>query len=270
MTSAVSSPVPPSTAELRELATSVASEAAVLVMDQLDSAYDMDTKSSSTDVVTAVDRAAEELIVERIRTARPDDGLIGEEGTGVDGTSGYSWLIDPIDGTTNFVYGLPGFTVSVAVGLDSAAGGAGSPRGVVAGCVADPTHHDRTGQPRVFSAGRGLGASCNGRTLSVSAASDLATSLVATGFSYDPKRRARQGSSGGSRYSSLRIRGPRPLLCRRRLCRRLLRSRIELLGPRGWGTYRVRGRGRRRATSGGKRLGDDARETCASSKSPGR
>jgi len=191
----MTSSAPPSTAELQELATSVASEAARLVMDQLDSVYEMDTKSSSSDVVTAVDRAAEELIVERLRAARPDDGLIGEEGTGVEGSSGYSWLIDPIDGTTNFVYGLPGFTVSVAVGLDGAEGGAGSPEGVVAGCVVDPTHHDLAGQPRVFAAGRGLGASCNGRELSVSATSDLATSLVATGFSYDPARRARQGGS---------------------------------------------------------------------------
>lgn len=186
---------PPSTAELRDLATSVATEAAALVIEQLDSVYEMDTKSSSTDVVTAVDRAAEELIVRRLRAARPDDGLIGEEGTGVEGTSGYSWLIDPIDGTTNFVYGLPGFTVSVAVGLDGAEGGAGSPHGVVAGCVVDPTHHDRAGQPRVFSAGRGLGAKSNDRDLTVSSASDLATSLVATGFSYDPARRARQGGA---------------------------------------------------------------------------
>jgi len=186
---------PAATAELRDLAVSVASEAATLVMEQVESVYEMDTKSSSTDVVTAVDRAAEELIVDRLRAARPDDGLIGEEGTGVEGTSGYSWLIDPIDGTTNFVYGLPGFTVSVAVGLDGAEGGPGSPDGVVAGCVVDPTHRDRSGRLRVFSAGRGLGATCNERELAVTTATTLATSLVVTGFSYDPARRARQGTT---------------------------------------------------------------------------
>lgn len=185
---------PPSTTELHDLAVAAATEAADLVMEQLESAYEMETKSSSTDVVTAVDRAAEELIVDRLRTARPADGLIGEEGTGVEGTSGYSWLIDPIDGTTNFVYGLPGFTVSVAVGLDGAEGGPGSPNGIVAGCVVDPTHHDRAGRPRVFSAGRGDGALCNDRRLAVSSATDLATSLIATGFSYDPARRAQQAS----------------------------------------------------------------------------
>jgi myo-inositol-1(or 4)-monophosphatase len=73
-----------------------------------------DTKSTATDMVTEFDRASERLIVEGLRAARPGDGLIGEEGSSHEGTSGIDWLVDPIDGTTNFLYDLPGWAVSIA------------------------------------------------------------------------------------------------------------------------------------------------------------
>ena len=72
------------------------------------------TKSSATDMVTEFDRASEALIVRGIHAARPHDAIVGEEGTDAPGTSGVHWLIDPIDGTTNFLYGLPGWAVSIA------------------------------------------------------------------------------------------------------------------------------------------------------------
>ena len=73
-----------------------------------------DTKSSATDPVTAIDRASEELIRVRIGAARPDDGFLGEEGDTVVGTSGVEWVVDPIDGTVNFMYGIPAYAVSIA------------------------------------------------------------------------------------------------------------------------------------------------------------
>lgn len=72
------------------------------------------TKSSPTDVVTEMDTAAEKLIIERIRTHRPNDGFLGEEGEASEGTSGVRWVIDPIDGTVNYLYDLPGWCVSIA------------------------------------------------------------------------------------------------------------------------------------------------------------
>ena len=136
-----------------------------------------ETKSTATDMVTEYDRASERLIVERIRHARPHDGIVGEEGASVDGTSGIHWLIDPIDGTTNYLYGLPGYAVSIAARDDE---------GGLVGVVAIPTLGE------VYRARRGGGAWCNEQPIRCSDATDLATSLVATGFSYVAPRRRRQ------------------------------------------------------------------------------
>ena len=76
--------------------------------------HDVSTKTSATDMVTEYDRQSEALIVSGLLAARPDDGIVGEEGTDRPGTSGVQWLIDPIDGTTNFLYGLPGYAISIA------------------------------------------------------------------------------------------------------------------------------------------------------------
>ena len=170
---------PPAT-ELLALATRLAGDAAALLLDGLErDRVVVGTKSTPTDMVTEIDRASEALIVAGIRAARPDDAIIGEEGADQSGTSAVRWVIDPVDGTTNYLYGLPGFAVSIAVEVDGEA---------VAGVVHDPLHRD------VFTATRGGGAHRNGATIHASAKADLATALVATGFSYDPGRRRAQAA----------------------------------------------------------------------------
>ena len=136
-----------------------------------------DTKSTATDMVTEFDRAAEALIVDGLRRARPADGILGEEGTDDTGTSGVRWLIDPIDGTTNFLYGLPGYAVSIAALGDD---------GAEAGAVYVPATDE------LFTATRGGGAQLNGATIHCSATTDLSLALIATGFSYRPERRSVQ------------------------------------------------------------------------------
>lgn len=138
-----------------------------------------DTKSSHTDLVTEFDRWSEETIIDAIAAARPDDAIVGEEGTAKPGASGVRWLIDPIDGTTNFVYDLPGCSVSVAAAVD------GVP---TVGVVHDLARDER------FRATVGGGATRDREPIAVSARRDLATALVATGFSYDAERRRAQAS----------------------------------------------------------------------------
>ena len=127
------------------------------------------TKSSAVDPVTEFDQATEAMVVERLRRERPDDSIVGEEGANHRGTSGYEWHIDPIDGTVNFVYDLPGWCTSVAV-LQH-----GRP---VAAAIYAPVVDE------LYSAGRGAGATVNGSSVEVSGSTELATSLAATGFSY--------------------------------------------------------------------------------------
>ena len=150
----------------------------------------MSTKSTSTDMVTNADRASEALIVDHIRTARPTDLFLAEEGTGVStetvagsaeaAADRITWIIDPIDGTTNFVYGLPGWAVSIA---------AMSAGQVVAGVVVDISHGDE------FVATLGGGATRNDRPLRLAEPPPLERALVATGFGYDPARRALQAAT---------------------------------------------------------------------------
>jgi myo-inositol-1(or 4)-monophosphatase len=166
--------------QLLELATDLATRAAQLLVDGVGrTRVIVDTKSTLTDMVTEMDRASERLIVDGITGARPDDGILGEEGTSVEGTSGVRWVVDPLDGTTNYLYGLPGFSVSIAVEVDGEAEVA---------AVADPLHRD------LFTAVRGRGAWRNGEPIAASGQLDLARALVGTGFSYDPERRARQAA----------------------------------------------------------------------------
>ena len=99
-----------------ELAKRLAREAGTLALaGRRGSVLERNTKSSTTDLVTQHDRAAEALIVERLVAERPTDAIVGEEGAALEGTSGYAWFLDPIDGTTNFVYDLPAWSTSVAV-----------------------------------------------------------------------------------------------------------------------------------------------------------
>ncbi|MCY7373707.1 MAG: inositol monophosphatase [Spirochaetaceae bacterium] len=135
------------------------------------------TKSSVTDIVTVMDQQAERLVVERIRAGRPEDGFLGEEGAAVEGTSGVTWVIDPIDGTVNYLYEIPSYAVSVAARVGDQ---------VVAGAVVNAVSGE------TWSATRGRGAWLDGRPIRVNAAPELAMALVATGFGYGVARRARQ------------------------------------------------------------------------------
>lgn len=140
------------------------------------------TKSSATDVVTEFDRASEAMIVSAIVEARPDDGVVGEEGTSTPGTSGIHWLIDPIDGTTNFLYGLPGYAVSIAACTEDGSEVGQAEVGVVYVPATD----------ELFTAVRGRGARLNGVPIHCTTTSQLSQSLVATGFSYLAERRSVQ------------------------------------------------------------------------------
>lgn len=167
-------------AALLALATELAIEAGALVAERTAGrAATVDTKSSATDLVTAVDRDVEALITARLRAARPQDAIVGEEGTAHEGASGVRWLIDPIDGTTNFVYGYPAYAVSIGAERDGEA---------LAGVVLDIAHTD------LYTAARGLGAACNGLSIAVSDREDLASALIGTGFGYVAEVRRRQGA----------------------------------------------------------------------------
>ena len=129
-------------------------------------------------MVSDADRDAEAAIQEILLGERPDDGLLGEEGAHSDGgSSGRRWVVDPLDGTTNFLYGLPAWAVSVA--LEDADGGA-------VGAVHDPVRDE------LFTAARGEGARLNGEPIRVTEPDGLGAALVATGFGYDAERRRTQ------------------------------------------------------------------------------
>jgi myo-inositol-1(or 4)-monophosphatase len=171
--------------ELLELARATAEEAAALVgAGRSTAAEQVDTKSSPVDVVTAVDRASEELIVRLLTEARPDDGVLGEEGASRDGSSGVRWVVDPIDGTVNFLYGVPAYAVSIAAEVEGT-----TEVGVVLNVA--------TGEQ--FTAARGQGAWLTApgaatQQLHGSAATRLDQTLVATGFGYRVEQRRAQGA----------------------------------------------------------------------------
>jgi myo-inositol-1(or 4)-monophosphatase len=129
----------------------------------------VDHKSSQTDPVSDADRDAEALITALLRAERPGDALLGEEGAGSAGESGLQWVVDPLDGTVNFLYGIPQWAVSIACR------DAGD---TIVAVVHDPLHGE------TFSAARGHGCSLNGRPLEIGPPPPLERALVATGFSY--------------------------------------------------------------------------------------
>jgi myo-inositol-1(or 4)-monophosphatase len=177
---------------LREVAVMVAAEAAELVVEARRSAVQhVSTKSSVTDPVTMGDRLAERLIRERLAELRPGDAVLGEEeggetGAGVDGVC---WVVDPIDGTVNYMYGFPWYSVSVAAQLDGV---------TVAGAVVEPVSGRR------WCAVRDGGAFVDGAPLRVSSTDRLELSLLATGFAYRPERRVRQAEMVGRLLGSVR------------------------------------------------------------------
>ncbi len=164
--------------ELLALALAVAQEAGdLLLRGRAGTVAAESTKSSPTDVVTALDRASEELVGCRLREARPGDGLLGEEGADDVGTSGVRWIVDPLDGTVNFLYSLPNWAVSIAAEIDGT---------VVAGVVHAPA------MGVTYTAALGEGSARNGAALAGSTVTDLSRALVATGFGYTVERRASQ------------------------------------------------------------------------------
>ena len=169
--------MPPPYDDLLTLAVAVAGEAGALLEQRPDD-LDAGTKSSPTDVVTAMDRASEALVTHRLLGARPDDALLGEEGGERAGTSGVRWIVDPLDGTVNYVHQLPFWAVSIAAEVEGS---------VVAGVVHAPT------LGWTFTATRGGGAWRGGRRLTGSTCTEIDRAVIGTGFAYDATRRAAQG-----------------------------------------------------------------------------
>lgn len=165
---------------LAALAVDVARDAAALVeRRRAEGVAVAATKSTPTDVVTETDRESEVFIRERILAARPADGFLGEEGADVAGTSGVRWIVDPIDGTVNFLYGIPTYAVSIAAEIDGVA---------VAGAVINPASTE------TWSAVLGGGAWLDGLPIRVSGENRLDQALVGTGFGYAVPRRAAQAA----------------------------------------------------------------------------
>jgi myo-inositol-1(or 4)-monophosphatase len=163
---------------LREIAEAVAREAG----RQLREAFagplvNVTAKSSPTDLVSEADHAAERLIRERLASARPGDGFLGEEGGDAAGTTGLRWVVDPLDGTINFLFGIPQWAVSIACEDE---------RGTVIGVIYDPMRDE------LWTAERDGPALLDGREIHGSTRDDLATAMVATGFGYDAEVRRLQ------------------------------------------------------------------------------
>jgi myo-inositol-1(or 4)-monophosphatase len=149
------------------LAIETAAEAGALLQRHLDRPLETLEKSARGDIVTAADRASEAFILRRLRDAFPASTLLGEEGGAHRGTSDERWIVDPLDGTTNYAHGYPLYCVSIAYER----GGE-----LVCGAIFAPALGE------LYAVERGAGATCNGRRLAVSAAPSVAQSLVCTGF----------------------------------------------------------------------------------------
>jgi myo-inositol-1(or 4)-monophosphatase len=184
----VTGPGPADPTELVTLARAVADEAAALLMSRHEQVKVVQTKSSPTDVVTQMDRAAEELIRARIHDARPGDAILGEEGGQTGAGTAVRWVVDPLDGTVNYLYGLPDWSVSIAAEVDGA---------IVAGVVSAPLRRS------TYTATAGGGAWLHSeltpvpRKLTCNDGAALAQALVGTGFSYQSAQRAVQGQIVG-------------------------------------------------------------------------
>ena len=176
--------------ELEDLAVSAARAAGRFIVQERPRGLGVtDTKSSINDIVTVMDQQSEELLRAHLLSARPDDAILGEEGWASRGTSGITWVIDPIDGTVNYLYEFPAYCVSVAAVI----GDAGTPGQwqPVAGAICNPLTNE------IFHARRGGGAHVRqggqDTAIGVNPVEVLLHSLVATGFGYRPEVRASQG-----------------------------------------------------------------------------
>lgn len=177
-------------ASLIDVAVRTARQASALVRDRRaelmgtgELAATAETKSSAVDPVTVVDKESEDLIISTLLGMRPDDGVLGEEGANIESQSGVTWIVDPIDGTVNFLYGIPQYAVSMA---------AADGDEIVAGVVVNVASN------RMYTACRGHGAFVHespdsaAKRLTGSGAARMSEALVATGFSYTPQWRAQQ------------------------------------------------------------------------------
>jgi len=174
----------PDNAELLEIAVQAARMAGGLLLERVRAGRELEvsSKSTPTDLVSEADLASERAIRALLAERRPQDGFVGEEGGSQDGTSGLDWVVDPLDGTVNFLFGIPQWCASVAV-KDG--------EGTVAGAVYDPNRGE------LFTATRDGGARMSGPGTAVlelrgSERGDLATAMVATGLAYDARVRAAQ------------------------------------------------------------------------------
>lgn len=210
--SAGSAEADPVAASLRALAVDLAQAAGEVLLARRDDVGGVWAKGRSNDLVSAADRDSEALIARRLASERPGDGLLGEEGARREARSGLRWVVDPVDGTTNYLYGLDAWTVSIAVQRATATGW--SP---LVGVVHQPS------AGRTFEATAGQGAWLGGRRLAVNDPVALPEALVATGFGYDPADRARQARTAAH------------LLVRARDLRRLGSAALDLcLVAAGW------------------------------------
>jgi myo-inositol-1(or 4)-monophosphatase len=155
---------------LLELAIAIAREAGGIARDRFHDPRTIRTKTSEIDLVTDVDHALDRLIRERIRAARANDALLTEESTAESGSSGVRWVVDPLDGTTNYAHAFPHYAISIGVEVDGRR---------TCGVVYDPMRDE------LFSAELGKGAELNGKPIRVSETSELRRALLATGFAYD-------------------------------------------------------------------------------------
>ena len=166
--------------DIRLLASDIAIKIGKEVENKVGSSHQVSSKSSVTDMVTEIDEWAEKEIAEHISTHRPEDEIICEEGTYVSGENAVKWLIDPIDGTTNFIYGHPGFSISLGVEINNK---------TEVGALYVPLLGE------LFSASSSHGTKRNGETVEVSKTKNLSRALIATGFSYDSKYRETQAKN---------------------------------------------------------------------------
>lgn len=179
---------------LMTIARQLAAEAGDLIVAGRPHASVSMTKTSSIDIVTQMDVAAEELLRQRLSELRPDDAILGEEGADVEGTSGITWVLDPIDGTVNYLYGLPHFAVSVAAVAGDPTPQTWEP---LAGAVRD-------GTGVMWSAFQGGGAFRDEMKLSRTTTPPLHEALVGTGFQYVAENRRRQGEIVASLLGEVR------------------------------------------------------------------
>lgn len=162
--------------QLLELALKIASEAGDLLVNR-PASWDLTVKSTAIDIATQMDLASEKLIVKSILAARPDDGIIGEEGTSRPSKSGVTWVIDPVDGTVNYFYGLPGWAISIA---------AKDENGTLVGVVHSPTVNS------TWHASKGGGAFLNDVKIACNNPVELNRALISSGFAYDVRDRVEQ------------------------------------------------------------------------------